>query len=61
MNPNDLHTLSEQLRESYDLLYEETSDGVVIVPPSDSPAPRTVRASIICRDLAELLDTTADA
>lgn len=61
MDCDDLQALSAQLRKSYDLLYEETTTGVVVAPPSDSPAPQTVRASIICRDIAELLDTTADA
>lgn len=61
MDCDDLQTLSAQLRESYDLLYEETSNSVVIATPSDSPAPQTVRASIICRDIAELLNTTGAA
>lgn len=58
MNPNDLPTLLEQLRESYDLIYEETSEGVIIAPPSDSPTSSTVRAVVICRDIAALLDTS---
>lgn len=60
MDCDDLQALSAQLRESYDLLYEETTTGVVVAPPSDSPAPCTVRAAVICRDIAALLDTSAD-
>lgn len=57
MNPDELRTLSHSLRASYELIYEETTDGVVIAPPADSLAPSTVRAVIICRDIAALLET----
>lgn len=61
MDPDALHALSQQLRDSHDLVYEKTAASVVIAPPSNSPPSRAVRASVVCRDIAELLETAADA
>lgn len=61
MDPDELRIVSQSLRGSYDLIYEETTAGVVIAPPSDSPASSTVRAVTICRDIAAILETTAGA
>lgn len=60
MDPDELRTLSHHLRESYELIYEESIAGVVVAPSSDSPTSNTVRAVIICRDIAALLETTAN-
>lgn len=59
MDPDELRTHSHHLRESYELIYEEPTDGVVIALPSASPSPSTLRAVIICRDIAALLETAA--
>lgn len=61
MDADELRGVSQYLRESYDLIYEETTDGVIIAPPSNSPASSTVRAVVICRDIAALLETSASA
>lgn len=58
MDAPELRSVSQRLRESYDLIYEETSEGIIIAPPSDSPASSTVRAVVICRDIAALLETS---
>lgn len=60
MEPDELRALFRHLRDTYDLLHQEAATGVLVAPPSDSPAPSTMRAVAICRDVAELLDTTAD-
>lgn len=56
MDSDELRSVSQNLRESYDLIYEETADGIVIAPSSDSPASSTVRVVVICRDIAALLE-----
>ncbi len=58
MDADELRSVSQHLRESYDLIYEETSEGVIIAPPSDSSASSTIRAVVICRDIAALLETS---
>ena len=57
MDVDELRKVSHDLRKSSDLIYEETTEGVIIAPPSNSPASSTVRAVVICRDIAALLDS----
>lgn len=61
MDADELRGVSQHFRKSHNLIYEETAEGVIIAPPSDAPASSTVRAVVICRDVAALLETNASA
>ncbi|WP_122091243.1 hypothetical protein [Halalkalicoccus subterraneus] len=55
MDQRELQALSKRLRAEHDLVFAETTSGTLVAPPSDSPSESSVRASVICRDIAELL------
>lgn len=55
MDEEQLNALSGRLRGEYDLIHEETMNGSVFAPPSESPCPAAIRAAAICRDIADLL------
>lgn len=57
MDRDELQTLSRRLRSEHELVFAEATAGTLIAPPSDSPTDSSVRASVICHDIAELLDT----
>lgn len=56
MDRQELQALSQRLRAEHDLVFAEATNGTLVAPPSDLPPESSVRASVICRDIAELLD-----
>lgn len=57
MDRSELLALSRRLRSEHELVFAESAAGTLIAPSSDHPEDSNVRASVICRDIAELLDT----